>query len=105
MADKKLKIEQLVLDLENPRIVKAGSQREALQQIITDQDVRLAALGESIITDGLNPMDRLLVIKSAKDRGKFTVLEGNRRLACMTLLRNPSVMTDLEALTKPGLAR
>jgi len=103
MADKKLKIEQLVLDLENPRIVKAGSQREALQQIITDQDVRLAALGESIITDGLNPMDRLLVIKSTKDRGKFIVLEGNRRLACMTLLRNPAVMTDLEV--RPHLQR
>jgi hypothetical protein len=103
MADRKLKIEQLRLDLENPRIVKAGSQREALQQIIVDQDVRLAALGESIITDGLNPMDRLLVIKSTKERGKFTVLEGNRRLACMTLLSNPAVMTDLEV--RPHLQR
>jgi hypothetical protein len=53
-----LTIDELLLDLENPRISKAESQREALQKVIEDQDVKLVVLAESIVADGLNPMDR-----------------------------------------------
>jgi hypothetical protein len=49
-----------------------------MQRIIEDQDIKLAILAESIAEDGLNPMDRLLVMKSER-KGKFVVLEGNRR--------------------------
>jgi hypothetical protein len=96
MASKGLDVDELLLDLENPRISRAGSQREALQKIIEDQDVKLVVLAESIVTDGLNPMDRWLVLKSTSERGKYVVLEGNRRLATLRLLNNPSVMNDLE---------
>jgi hypothetical protein len=89
-------IEELLLDLENPRISLATSQREALQKIIEDQDVKLVVLAESIVTDNLNPMDRWLVIKASAERGKYIVLEGNQRLAAIKLLRNPNVMNDLE---------
>ena len=40
-----LTIEELFLDLDNPRISKAESQREALQKIIEDQDVKLVRSG------------------------------------------------------------
>lgn len=96
MASKQLDIDELLLDLENPRISKASSQREALQKIIEDQDVKLVVLAESIVTDGLSPMDRWLVLKSSDERGKYIVLEGNRRLATIRLLHNPSLMNDLE---------
>jgi len=96
MAGKRLKVGALLLDLENPRISKASSQREALQKIIDDQDVKLAALAQSIVEDGLNPMDRLLVIKSPENTGKFIVIEGNRRLAAIKLLSNPTVLDDLD---------
>ncbi|MBM3951346.1 MAG: hypothetical protein FJ311_07820 [Rhodospirillales bacterium] len=96
MASKPLDIDELLLDLQNPRISKASSQREALQKIIEDQDVKLVVLAESIVTDGLNPMDRWLVLKSADERGKYIVLEGNRRLATIRLLHNPALMNDLE---------
>jgi hypothetical protein len=91
-----LDAEELLLDLENPRISKAGSQREALQRIIEDQDVKLVVLAESIVADGLNPMDRWLVLKSPDQRGKYIVLEGNRRLATIRLLHNGAVLDDLE---------
>jgi hypothetical protein len=96
MASKGLDIDGLLLDLENPRISRAGSQREALQKIIEDQDVKLVVLAESIVNDGLNPMDRWLVLKSADERGKYVVLEGNRRLATLRLLSNKALMKDLE---------
>jgi hypothetical protein len=87
---------KLLLDLENPRISKATNQREVLQKLIEDQDLKLVVLAESIVADGLNPMDRWLVIKSPTERGMFIVLEGNRRLATIKILQNPAVMNDLE---------
>ncbi|HTX35994.1 MAG TPA: hypothetical protein VME43_13275 [Bryobacteraceae bacterium] len=96
MAALQLNLDALLFDLENPRISKAGSQRDALQKIIEDQDLKLVVLAESIVEDGLNPMDRWLVLKSPTGRTRYTVLEGNRRLAALRLLRNPAAMTDLE---------
>ena len=96
MTTKELPVEALLLDLENPRISKASSQREALQKIIEDQDVKLVVLAESICSDGLNPMDKWLVLKSEKEQGKYDVLEGNRRLAAIRILHNSSVLDDLE---------
>lgn len=96
MAGLSLVLEKLLLDLENPRISRASSQREALQRIIEDQDIKLVVLAESIVTDGLNPMDRWLVMSSSADKEKYVVLEGNRRLATMKLLHNSSLMHDLE---------
>jgi hypothetical protein len=87
----------LLLDLENPRITKANSQREALQRIIEDQDLRLAVLAESIVEQGgLNPMDRWLVLPAAGSKTKYTVFEGNRRLSALRLLHNPALLASLE---------
>lgn len=101
MAGIELRLHDLLLDLENPRISRATSQREALQKIIEDQDVKLVVLAESIVSDGLNPMDRWLVLKSTdpNERGRFVVLEGNRRLAAIRLLNNRAQMDDLEVRT------
>ena len=96
MSAKNLKIDQLELDAVNPRISEANSQHEAMQRIIDDQDIKLGNLAESIVDDGLNPMDRLLVMKSEGVNGKYTVLEGNRRVAAMKILKNPAVLTGLE---------
>ncbi|MEY2556773.1 MAG: hypothetical protein QOE34_198 [Verrucomicrobiota bacterium] len=96
MAGVDLTIDELLLDLENPRISKAESQREALQKIIEDQDVKLVILAESIVADGLNPMDRWLVLKSPSEVGKYIVLEGNRRLGTIRLLNNKHMLNSLE---------
>jgi len=96
MAGMDLTIDELQLDLDNQRISKAESQREALQKIIEDQDVKLVVLAESMIADGLNPMDRWLVLKSPTELGKYVVLEGNRRLATIRLLNNRHMLNGLE---------
>src|SRR5579863_3693319 len=102
MANKNLKIDQLELDLWNPRINKAEGQYEVMQRIIEDQDIKLAILAESIAEDGLNPMDRLLVMKSER-KGKFVVLEGNRRTLALKILHSPAVLTGLDV--RPGLRK
>jgi hypothetical protein len=99
MARRSLKVSRLLLDLANPRITKAGGQHEALQKIIDDQDIKLVALAESIVENGLNPMDRFLILKSDTEADKFIVLEGNRRLAALRILNNPAVLHSLELRT------
>ncbi len=96
MAGLQVSADNLLLDLENPRISRATSQREALQRIIEDQDVKLVILAESIVSDRLSPMDRWLVLKAGDQKEKYVVLEGNRRLATIRILNNPAVLNDLE---------
>ncbi|WP_445502677.1 hypothetical protein [Microvirga sp. G4-2] len=94
MGARNLRIDQLRLDLLNPRIGSALDQHEAMQAIIDDQGVKLANLAENIIENNLNPMDRLLVMRH--EDGKFIVLEGNRRTAALKVLSNPAVLTGLD---------
>lgn len=96
MAAKNLKLDELTLDLKNPRIAEPKTQREALQQIIDDQGIKLVELAESIVNDGISPMERFLVMKDPGHVGRYLVLEGNRRLATLKLLSNPNSLTNLE---------
>lgn len=95
MTNKNLKITQLKLDLDNPRINKAADQHEAMQKIIDDGDAKLANLAESIVDAGrLNPMERLLVMADVD--GKFIALEGNRRTLALKLLSKPALLGGLK---------
>lgn len=91
-----LKIEDLVLDHDNPRITHAEGQQEALQKILKDQKTKLVKLAQSIAEKGLNPMDRFLVLRVHQKPERFIALEGNRRTAVFKLLINPAVMSGLE---------
>ncbi len=97
MPEIKLKIDDLVLDHDNPRILHAEGQQEALQKILKDQKTKLVKLAQSIAEHGLNPMDRLLVLRVAGSKPpRFIGLEGNRRVAVFKLLSNPAVMSGLD---------
>jgi hypothetical protein len=96
MPEIKLKISDLVLDHDNPRITHADGQQEALQKIVKDQKSKLVKLAQSIAEHGLNPMDRLLVLRTHSKPERFIALEGNRRVAAFKLLTNPSVMSGLD---------
>jgi len=93
MAAINLTIDQLLLHSANPRIGSATSQRDALQKIIDDQEDKLAELAESILSDGMSPIERILVLKDGKDL--YVVLEGNRRAAALKILSNPTVLASL----------
>lgn len=88
-----LKVEELQLDTGNPRFGAASGQRDAIQKVIDDQGEKLAALAQSIADDGMNPMDRLLVVK---DGEKYTAVEGNRRVVALKILVNPHMLSSME---------
>ena len=95
MPEIKLKIRDLVLDPDNPRITHADGQVEALQKIVKDQKTKLVKLAQSIIDHGLNPMDRFLVVRVGGKPPTFIALEGNRRVA---VLRNEYTHEEEERL-------
>lgn len=94
----KLKLANLFLDLGNPRYEEQANQAEALNTIATAQGDKLLALLRDIIEHGLNPSEMLIVAPMDPERGRgknsHVVLEGNRRIAAMKLLRNPNILRD-----------
>lgn len=95
MSAVNLKIDQLLMDSANPRIGSTLNQRDALQKILDDQGSKLAELAEDIANEGMSPIERLLVLREKKHGGQFIAVEGNRRVAALKILSNPSVLVSL----------
>lgn len=72
-------VEDLKLDLRNPRGPGYLDQVTALEAIVRRAPSKLVALAEDVATQGMNPADRMIVLKDEED-GRYIVLEGNRRL-------------------------
>lgn len=105
MPQVRLKVRDLVLDHDNPRITHAAGQQEALQKIVTDQKGKLVKLAQSITDHGLSPAERLLVLRLNRTPKSYIALEGNRRVAVLMILAKPAVLTglDMPAATKRAL--
>jgi len=82
----------LLLDEANPRFVeRADSQESALTALLLDGSSKLLNLAKDIVGQGiLNPTELPIVIDGEED-GELIVIEGNRRIAALKLLRNPSL--------------
>lgn len=87
-----ISLEHLFLDEENPRLPKSiqhSSEKEILEYMLLD-----ASLIELMLAIGKNnffPGEQLLVIKiNEKD---YKVIEGNRRLSAVKLLKNPNLVS------------
>ncbi|HET8607502.1 MAG TPA: hypothetical protein VFL66_10815 [Gaiellaceae bacterium] len=88
MASETVPIESLLLDVENPRHDAVTSQRDAIQAVIEEQGGKLSNLVRDIADHGLSPLDRVLVFKKGRS---WVVVEGNRRVVALKLLRNPDL--------------
>ena len=90
----RIKLENLLIDLRNPRYDPRHSQQEALKTIAVDQGIKLVNLAEDILDKGLNPSELPMV--TPDEPGKFIILEGNRRVAALKLLSSQSLLKSLE---------
>lgn len=101
-----LSIDELLLDLDNPRLGATSSQTEALASIVRLNPGYFRNLMASIRDDGLDPGDSLYVIR-LEDSQYFVVIEGNRRLSALKVLSSPAVLAgaDLPESTKKPLIR
>jgi hypothetical protein len=82
------KISQLLLDQQNPRFPPTSSQKESIQLLLADEPPKLLNLAEDIAKLGLSPLDVICVVYEGRQP---VVVEGNRRVAALKLLRRPSL--------------
>jgi hypothetical protein len=102
-------VDKLFLDEENPRLASGhgGDTQEDLLRILwTEMAVDEVAL--SIAANGFFPEENLFVIPrnpTEKDESKrtYTVVEGNRRLAAVKLLRDEKLRERIKATDLPEL--
>jgi hypothetical protein len=94
MSDMEIDLENLLFDLDNPRFNGLSDQRSALQEIVSNQGEKLFKLAQDIAQQGLNPTERVSIIKNSDD--KHIVVEGNRRLAASKLLCNAARIDDMK---------
>jgi hypothetical protein len=91
----KISVDWLKLDHENPRLV--GTSSRTTEESIVAQLYRGEELGEliqSIAANGYLDIEPLIVWLDPADQ-KFTVLEGNRRLAAIHLFLNPGLVNAI----------
>lgn len=93
MIIKTIKLASLFVNTENYRFEPLSSQKEAIDKMIEDQEDKLYFLIEDIITNGLSPVD-LIIVTPSEDNNKYIVLEGNRRITSLKLLNNPTLIND-----------
>ena len=99
----RLRVTNLLLDAENPRLGKPDqgsrwTQNSILQQFASHAKVQ--SLGEDIATKGLNPSKRPIVMPAADKAKSYTVLEGNRRLAAVRLIGEPRLAGEGSSAAK-----
>lgn len=95
-AIEQIMIDDLLLDEDNPRL-PTSIQRTS--QAITDYIAETTAIEElmsAIAENDFFPGEPLIAVNSENRPGKFTVVEGNRRLTALKLLQDPTFCS------KPG---
>ncbi len=101
----RLRLQQLLVNPENPRHDPVTQQPEAIAALIANQGQKLVVLAKDILDHGMNPLDRLAVTKVGP---KYIALEGNRRVLALKLMNNPDLAVDpdikkaFEKLAKRG---
>ncbi len=82
------------MDEENPRHDKINGQREILNWHVEHLGSKLILLMRSLAENGQSDIDKVLVtpVKGVPD--KYVVKEGNRRIAALKLLSDPSLCDD-----------
>ena len=101
-APQPVPVDELSLDARNPRIQRAGerlSQDEILSILWREYSVDEVAW--SIARNGYFPHEALF---AAEEDGALVVVEGNRRLAAVRLLREPDLRKKVKATDLPEIS-
>lgn len=90
-AYKRVEISKLLLNLENPRHDVLPDQTEVLRTLLDRQGDKLLRLARDIVHEGTNPADLPIVVPEASGSDRYVVVEGNRRVAALRILNDPSL--------------
>jgi len=91
---KSIPLDSLLIDTENPRLEGLlEDQRAAVCALAVNQGPKLAVLAKDVIENGLDPSSSLMVTPFDEDSRYYIVLEGNRRLAVLKILKDPGLVS------------
>jgi len=93
---KKIELVDLEVNTDNYRFEPMASQKDAIDRMIDNQGYKLYNLAKDMIKFGPSPIELVLVMPTSKDKTKFTVLEGNRRVIALKLASNPDLIENPE---------
>ena len=86
-------VSNLLLDGRNPRLTeRTRGQRKIIRALANTHWRQLLALAKDIVEYGQDPSDLFIVMRQRRRR--YVVLDGNRRIAVLKLLENPSILDD-----------
>lgn len=87
-------LDDLLLDHQNPRLGSVESQPEALRELVQMNARYFAEMMESIKANGLDPGNLFFLIDATAEIGieGYTVVDGNRRVAALAVLREPALL-------------
>ena len=88
-----LKLSQIRLYQNNPRLPESYNEKDALSKMVADQQKKLVLLAKDIVEFGLSDVDTIAVFPDSEE-GFYRVAEGNRRITALKLLQNPSIIAD-----------
>lgn len=91
MPSEPIDVDDLFLDIDNPRFLLIGGAAGSVRSMLDYQGQKLVALAAHIAEHGLNPAESILV---TEERDQQVVLDGNRRVAAMKLLLDPTLAGD-----------
>lgn len=98
---KTLSVDQLLLDVKNPRLDSDESQivtqADALSAILTDNVDDALTIAKDIVAKGLIESQLILVFF---DGTRYIVKDGNRRIAALKLIKHPEFISDSNLRTK-----
>lgn len=84
----KIKIENIFLDLNNPRYVEQQSESDAIEYLIANEDIK--PLAKNIAEIGsISPLELMALVPHPKAKNSYVTAEGNRRLCALKLLIDP----------------
>ncbi|MBI6856099.1 hypothetical protein YA0002_25380 [Pseudomonas cichorii] len=87
-------ISEILMDEENPRHDKINGQREILNWHVKHLGSKLILLMRSLAQNGQSDIDKVLVTPVRGAADLYVVKEGNRRVAALKLLNDPSLCDD-----------
>ena len=95
---KELNIDQLEFDKENPRLPKTVAPKDSEIIKYLARKTGIEDLMTSIGVNNFFPGEAIVVTRAVND--KYTVLEGNRRLAALRLLQDPGLAGNIRSIIR-----
>lgn len=87
-------IENLLLDPENPRLPESVERDQQSMLDYIAETTSIEELMEAIAENDFFQGEPIIVVPDQKNKGKYTVVEGNRRLTAVKLLNDPAICSS-----------